>query len=169
MLYRIRKVSLPYLLQPSLEPVPSALEGSKQDVQIQCNTGTYSLSKCNPAVEHSANGHLPATCWQFQDPPTQFPLQLITGLCPVFIYLHCTVSIRSYWLLFAVRLSWCTPAYSFVVRYCSNSSHYCYRKRGRANHIRMTTVIVSEPFTANSQEGSQLSVNLSLTTGLTEF
>ena len=50
MLYRIRKVSLPYLLQPSLEPVPSALEGSKQDVQIQCNTGTYSQTVFPSAI-----------------------------------------------------------------------------------------------------------------------
>jgi len=35
-------VSSPYLLQPTLNQFPSAPEGSKRDVQIQCNTGTYS-------------------------------------------------------------------------------------------------------------------------------
>ena len=44
------------------------------------------LSKCNPAVEHSASRHLPAISRQFQDPSQQFPFHLsATGGRPVFI------------------------------------------------------------------------------------
>ena len=42
------------------------------------------LSKCKPAMEHSASWHLPAISWQLQDSSQQFPFYLSTGLRPVF-------------------------------------------------------------------------------------
>ena len=47
---------------------------------------------------------------------------------PCFYRLHCTAFIRSYCLLFAVRLSRYASAYSLVVRYCSESSRHHYRE-----------------------------------------
>ena len=77
-----------------------------------------------------ASRHLPATSWQFQDPPQQFPFHMSTGLCPVFIVCaHCTVFIWNYCSLFAAQLSRYTSAHSLMVRYCSKSSRHYYRKK----------------------------------------
>jgi len=81
-------VSSPYPLQLTLNQFPSAPQKVRNKIcadsvhyrHIQSDL----LSKCNPAVEHSASRHLPAMSWQFQDPSQQFPFHLSTGLHPAF-------------------------------------------------------------------------------------
>jgi len=96
------------------------------------------LSKCNPAVEHSASKHLPAISWHFQDPSQQFSFHLSTGLRPVFIICTALFSSEVSAHCFAARLSRYTSAYSLVVRYCSESSRRGYRKM-KINYWRPST------------------------------
>jgi len=90
MLYQIRNGLVAIPAAAYLEPVPiCTTEGSKQDMYRFSALQAHSqqsdlLSKCNPAVEHSASRHLPAMSWQFQDPSQQFPFHLSSGLHPAF-------------------------------------------------------------------------------------
>ena len=105
-------VSSSYLLQPTLNQFPSAPEGSIRDVcrfnAIQAHISDL-LPKCNPAVEHSANRHLPATSWQFQDTSQQFPFHLCTGpfltsalhcFCPKLLSIVCCTTFSIHICLF---------------------------------------------------------------------
>ena len=64
------------------------------------------LSKCNPAVEHSASRHLPAIYWQFQYPSQQFPLHLSAGLGLRPVFIVCTA------LFLSEVTVWCCTAFS---------------------------------------------------------
>jgi len=55
----------------------------------------------------STNWSLPAASWQFQDMTEHYPLQLISGHCPVFILLHCTVFVWSYCFTVCCLLTIC--------------------------------------------------------------
>jgi len=103
----------------NLEAVPVCTRRFKMKyVQIQCNTVTYVLSHCNPAVHHSTGWHLPVD--SFKTHLSSFHLIWSSDYVPVFkpfYHLHCTVFVWSYCLLFAARLSRCKSAYSLMVWY----------------------------------------------------
>jgi len=73
------------------------------------------LSKCNPAVEHSASRHLPAISRQFQESrPISAVSVSFERMTSCFYHLHCTVFVGGYCSLFVARLSRYTSAYSLV-------------------------------------------------------
>ena len=135
LLYQIRNGLVAIPAAAYLEPVPICTRRFEtRDVQIQCNTGSYSQTFFPSAIQQWNT--LPVDICQlppdkFQDPPQQFPFHLSTGLCPVFIVctaLHCFYpKVTVHCLLHTARLSQYTSAYSPVVDYCLKSSRRCYR------------------------------------------
>jgi len=88
MLYQIQNGLVAIPTAAYLEPVPICarrFEMRRADSVQYRHIQSDRLSKCNPAVEHSANRHLPAICWQFQDPSQQSSLLLNSGLLPAFV------------------------------------------------------------------------------------
>ena len=123
-------VSSPYLLQPTWNQFPSAPEGLKQDM---CR---FSVIQAHTARPFQVQYDCGTLC------QSTFASYLLTVLRPnstasvssehrttsCFYHLHCIVFIGSYCSSFAARLSRYSPAYSLVVRYCSELSQHRYRK-----------------------------------------
>jgi len=72
------------------------------------------LSKCNPAVEHSAGRHLPATSWQVSRPTSAVSVSFEHRTMSCFYCLYCTAPFlsKSYCSLFAAH---CT---AFSIHIC---------------------------------------------------
>ena len=99
-------------------------------MQIQCNTGTYIqsnlLSKCSPAVEHSAIDicQLPPVSFK-----THFNSSCIIWAPDYVLFLSSALHCFYLKLLFIVccMASWYTSAYLLMVRYSSNLSRHRYQ------------------------------------------
>jgi len=110
----------------------------KQDVQIQCNTGTYNQTFFPSAIR--LWNTLPVDICQLRYLLTvSRPISTVSIMHVIwapdytscFYHLHCTVFVRSYCSLFAAQLSQYTSAYSLVVWYIARNrvgTRHCYRK-----------------------------------------